>query len=164
MVHGRTLYRDIWFDKPPLLPAVYLAGRAGRFPLRLAGALYGLLACWIAWRLAGGFWGRREAYWAAGLLGFFLIFDFPSSVTPLAADLLMLAPHLAAVWAGVAGAGVLERSAGGRGVPGESQRRAGAGGMPGLGSARVAAAAGGVRGAQRAGGPVVVEHGRAGGV
>ena len=36
--------------------------------------------------------------WAAGLLGFFLIFDFPASVIPLAADLLMLAPHLAAVW------------------------------------------------------------------
>jgi hypothetical protein len=31
-------------------------------------------------------------------LGFFLIFDIPSSVIPLAADLLMLAPHLAAVW------------------------------------------------------------------
>ena len=36
--------------------------------------------------------------WAAGLLGFFLIFDFPASVIPLAADFLMLAPHLAAVW------------------------------------------------------------------
>ena len=36
--------------------------------------------------------------WAAGLLGFFLIFDFPSAVIPLASDLLMLAPHLAAVW------------------------------------------------------------------
>ena len=36
--------------------------------------------------------------WAAGLLGFFLIFDFPSAVIPAASDLLMLAPHVAAVW------------------------------------------------------------------
>ena len=32
------------------------------------------------------------------MLGFFLIFDFPSSVIPVAADLWMLAPHMAAVW------------------------------------------------------------------
>jgi hypothetical protein len=32
------------------------------------------------------------------LLGFFLTFDFASAVIPLASDLLMLAPHLAAVW------------------------------------------------------------------
>src|SRR6185312_11896051 len=43
-------------------------------------------------------WGEREGLWAAGLLGFFLIFDFPASAIPLASDLLMLAPHLAAVW------------------------------------------------------------------
>lgn len=99
MVHGRTLYRDIWFDKPPLLPATYLAwGARDGFPLRLAGALYVLLACWIAWRFARDMWGRREGLWAAGLLAFFLVLDIPSAVLPLAADLLMLAPHLAAVW------------------------------------------------------------------
>ena len=96
---GKVLYRDIWFDKPPFAPVVYtaLGGEAG-WPLRLAGALYALLCCWIAWGFARDLWGRREGLWAAGLLGFFLIFDFPSAVIPLAADLLMLAPHMAAVW------------------------------------------------------------------
>jgi hypothetical protein len=96
---GKVLYRDIWFDKPPFAPVLYtaLGGEAG-WLLRLAGALYALLCCWIAWAFARDLWGRREGLWAAGLLGFFLIFDFPSSVIPLAADLLMLAPHLAAVW------------------------------------------------------------------
>ena len=96
---GKVLYRDVWFDKPPFAPVLYtaLGGEAG-WPLRLAGALYALLCCWIAWGFARDLWGRREGLWAAGLLGFFLIFDFPSSVIPLAADLLMLAPHLAAVW------------------------------------------------------------------
>src|SRR6266849_8723055 len=101
---GKVLYRDIWFDKPPFAPVLYaaLGGEAG-WRLRLAGALYALLCCWIAWGFARDLWGRREGLWAAGLLGFFLIFDFPSSVIPLAADLTMLAPHMAAVWLAVRG-------------------------------------------------------------
>jgi hypothetical protein len=99
MLHGKTLYRDIWFDKPPLLPAAYLlwGARAG-WPLRLAGALYALLACWIAYRFARDLWSEKEGLWAASLLGFFLIFDLPSAAIPLASDLLLLAPHLAAIW------------------------------------------------------------------
>lgn len=99
MEHGKVLYRDMWFDKPPLLAWTYLAWDArDGFPLRWAGALYVLLACAIAWRFARDLWGPPEACWAAGLLSFFLVFDIPSAVTPLAADLLMLAPHLGAVW------------------------------------------------------------------
>ena len=99
MAHGKVLYRDVWFDKPPLLAATCLIwGARDGFPLRVAGALYVLLACWIAWRFGRDLWGRREALWAAALLAFYLVFDIPSAVTPLAADLLMLAPHLAAVW------------------------------------------------------------------
>jgi hypothetical protein len=99
MSAGKVLYRDIWFDKPPFAPVLYTAlGVEAGWRLRLAGALYALLCCWIAYGFARDLWGRREGLWAAGLLGFFLIFDFPSSVIPLAADLLMLAPHLAAVW------------------------------------------------------------------
>jgi hypothetical protein len=96
---GHLLYRDIWFDKPPFAPMLYtaLGGEAG-WRLRVAGALYAWLCCWIAWGFARDLWGRREGFWCAGLLGFFLIFDFPSSAIPLAADQLMLAPHLAAVW------------------------------------------------------------------
>jgi hypothetical protein len=99
LMHSKLLYSGVWFDKPPLLAWTYLLwGARDGWPLRVAGALYVLLACAIAWRFARDLWGRREAFWAAGLLAFYLIFDIPSSVTPLAADLLMLAPHLAAVW------------------------------------------------------------------
>jgi hypothetical protein len=99
MLHGKVIYRDIWFDKPPLLPAVYLLwGARPGWTLRLGDALYALLACWIAYRFARHLWSEREGVWAAGLLGFFLIFDFPSAVIPVASDLMMLAPHLAAVW------------------------------------------------------------------
>jgi hypothetical protein len=99
MHDGKVLYRDIWFDKPPGTPALYrLLGARDGWPLRLAGALYALLACWIVWGFARDLWSEREGFWAAGLLGFFLIFDFPATVIPLASDLMMVAPHLAAVW------------------------------------------------------------------
>jgi hypothetical protein len=98
MLHGSVLYRDIWFDKPPLVPAVYLLWGARIGPvLRVAGALYAFLCCLLAYAFARGLWSRREGYAAAGLLGFFLTFDTHSAVLPLAADLLLLAPHLAAV-------------------------------------------------------------------
>jgi len=99
MEFGKALYRDVWFDKPPLLASIYLAwGARPGWPLRLAGALYALLACALAYAFARDLWSPREGFWAAGLLGFFLIFDFPSAVIPLAADLSMLVPHVAAVW------------------------------------------------------------------
>jgi len=96
---GKTLYRDAWFDKPPLMASIYLLwGVRTGWVLRLAGAIYALLACALAYGFARNLWTDREGFWAAGLLGFFLVFDFPSAVIPLAADLTMLAPHLAAVW------------------------------------------------------------------
>lgn len=99
MLYGRALYHGIWFDKPPLLPAAYLLfGAAAGWPLRLFGALDALLACWLAYRFARDLWTPREGFWAAGLLAFFLTFGLPSAVIPAASDLLMLAPHLAAVW------------------------------------------------------------------
>jgi hypothetical protein len=98
MLHGGALYRDIWFDKPPLVAAVYLLWGARIGPvLRVAGGVYAMLACSLAYAFAAGFWSRREGYVAAVLLGFFLTFDTHSAVVPLAADLLLLLPHLAAV-------------------------------------------------------------------
>ncbi len=99
MMRGKTLYLDIWFDKPPLFPAVYLfwGARTG-WPLRLAGALFVLLTCWLIYLLARRIWGEREGYLAAALLAFFLIFDFPSALMPLAPDLLTMPLGILAVW------------------------------------------------------------------
>ncbi|HWE51628.1 MAG TPA: hypothetical protein VG273_17680 [Bryobacteraceae bacterium] len=112
MMHGGVLYRDIWFDKPLLVPAVYLLWGAHIGPaLRIAGAIYALIVCGLGYALAASLWSRREGYLAAALLAFFLTFDTHSAVLPLAADMLLVAPHLAAVllavrkqplWSGVA--------------------------------------------------------------
>ena len=98
MSHGSVLYRDVWFDKPVLVPAVYLLwGAASGVPLRMAGTLYALLASWLAFAVASAFWTAREGLWAAVLMAFFLTFDTHSAVVPLAADMLLVVPHLAAV-------------------------------------------------------------------
>jgi hypothetical protein len=112
MLRGSVLYRDVWFDKPLLVPVIYLLWGAHIGPvLRIAGAVYALIACVFAYALASTLWSRREGCFAAALLAFFLTFDTHSAMLPLAADMLLLAPHLAAVllavrkqplWSGVA--------------------------------------------------------------
>lgn len=98
MLHGGVIYRDAWFDKPPLVPAIYLLWGVQIGPvLRVAGAIYAFVASVLAYALASGWWSRREGYWAAGFIAFFLTFDTHSAVLPLAADLLLLVPHLAAM-------------------------------------------------------------------
>ncbi|MCZ2075124.1 MAG: glycosyltransferase family 39 protein [Bryobacteraceae bacterium] len=99
IISGKFLYSEIWFDKPPLTTAVYILwGAHTGWLLRLAGALYAFLACLLAYLLARDLWGAREGRIAAALLAFFLTFGIQSAIIPLAADLLMLVPHLAAVW------------------------------------------------------------------
>jgi dolichyl-phosphate-mannose-protein mannosyltransferase len=118
MLSGKMIYRDFWFDKPPLLPVLDLAwGAQIGWPLRFAGALYVLLCCWLIFRFARSIWGDREAMLSAGLLAFFLTFWMSPAVMPLGPDLLLVAPHIAAVyfawrgrafWSGVcAGVGLL---------------------------------------------------------
>lgn len=99
MLHGKAIYRDVWFDKPPLVAGAYLLwGAQMGWLLRVAGALFVTLACLVAYRFARELWSEREGWLAAGLLTFFLTFGLPAAVMPLAADLFMLLPHLAAVY------------------------------------------------------------------
>ncbi len=108
ILHGRDLYREVWFDKPPLAPLLCLLwGAQTGWPLRLAGALYVLAAAFFVGRLAGTLWGEREGRFASALAAFYLTFWLPAAVIPLASDLLMLAPHAAAVWLAVSGRGFL---------------------------------------------------------
>ncbi|HUQ93893.1 MAG TPA: hypothetical protein VM120_19590 [Bryobacteraceae bacterium] len=98
MCRGKTIYRDFWFDKPPLFPLFYAAfGAPTGWKLRLMGTLLVLFACWCAFLLARRFWTAREGVYAACLLAFFLTFDIPSAAIAAAPDLLMIGPHLLAI-------------------------------------------------------------------
>ena len=100
MLEGAELYRGIWFDKPPLYAWIYLLwGAVAGWPLRLGGALFALLCCWLAARTAGAVFGRQEGWAAAAWMAFFLSFGHPVAVIPLAPDLLLMPFALAAVWA-----------------------------------------------------------------
>ncbi len=95
---GKLLYRDFWYDKPPLAALVYAAmGALPGWPLRLFDALFVLAISIAAWRFARDLWGRREAFLAAGLMAFFLNFDLPAAVIPIAPDMFLLLPHIVAV-------------------------------------------------------------------
>lgn len=114
ILNGKWLYRDFWFDKPPLTPLLYLlwGARTGVI-LRLAGALFVVACCWAAYRLARELWSEREGLTAAGLLAFYLTFDVPSAVMALAPDLVTVLPHLLAVYLAWKGRAFLSGVAGG---------------------------------------------------
>lgn len=99
ILDGKALYRDVWFDKPPLSPFLYLLwGAHVGWPMRVAGAIFIWLCCLMAYRFAADIWSEREGIAAALLLGFFLTLGIPSAVMALAPDLLMVLPHLAAIY------------------------------------------------------------------
>jgi 4-amino-4-deoxy-L-arabinose transferase-like glycosyltransferase len=99
MLHGKMLYRDLWYDKPPLNAIVAaLFGAWFGWPLRIAGTVLAVASCAVAFRFGSGLWSRREGYWAAGLLAFSLIFYLPFATIPLEPDTLMILPHVAAVY------------------------------------------------------------------
>jgi len=99
VARGRVLYRDVWFDKPALVAWIDLlwGARAGVL-LRLAGAAYVIAVAATAWQFARSKWTEREGLFAAFFAAFFLTFGLPSAVIPLASDMLLVLPHLGAVY------------------------------------------------------------------
>ncbi len=99
MHDGKTLYRDLWYDKPPLTALLLdVAGRPQGWALSIFEALVAWLGCVFAFLTARQLGSRKAGWIAATLLAFFLTFYIPTAVIPIAPDLLMIAPHLAAVY------------------------------------------------------------------
>ena len=99
LLHGKALYRDLWYDKPPLNAWLFLLfGAWPGWPMRVFGTLLAVLSCVFAYRFGAGIWSRREGYAAAALMGFFQVFYFQASTIPMEPDTLMLAPHLATIY------------------------------------------------------------------
>jgi hypothetical protein len=99
MLHGKMLYRDLWYDKPPLSAIVSLLfGAWPGWPLRVAGGITAFASCAVAFHFASRLWSRREGFCAAGLLAFSLVFYLPSATIPLEPDTLMILPHVFAVF------------------------------------------------------------------
>jgi hypothetical protein len=52
----------------------------------------------VAWQFARSKWSQQEGLFAAVFAAFFLTFGLPSAVIPLASDMLLVLPHIAAVY------------------------------------------------------------------
>jgi len=99
VARGKVLYRDVWFDKPALVAWVNLLwGACAGILLRLAGAAYVIAVAAAAWQFARSKWTEREGLFAAFFAAFFLTFGLPSAVIPLASDMLLVLPHIAAIY------------------------------------------------------------------
>ena len=97
-LHGKMLYRDLWYDKPPLAAWMYAAlGAFPGWPLRVFDAFYILAICVAMYRFARDVWSEREGLFAAALLAFFLNFDYATAVIPIAPDFFLMLPHILAV-------------------------------------------------------------------
>jgi len=99
LLHGKMLYRDLWYDKPPLSALTYaIIGAPTGWVLRLFDSVWILAICVVVFRFVREVFEEREALMAAGLVGFFLNFDLPAGVIPIAPDFFMMLPHLLAIW------------------------------------------------------------------
>ncbi len=99
LLRGKIPYRDFWYDKPPLAALTYaLVGAPTGWALRVFDAVWILAICVVAFRLARDLFGEMTGLIAAGLLAFFLNFDLPGGIIPIAPDFFMVLPHLLAVW------------------------------------------------------------------
>ena len=110
--YGKSLYKDVWFDKPAGTVYLYrLWGARTGLALRLADTAFLFACCLLLYGFGRSLWGRdAEGLAAAGLLALYLTFGIPAAVMPLAPDLALVLPHTAAVylaflkrpvWAGV---------------------------------------------------------------
>lgn len=101
---GKTLYRDIWFDKPPLFAGIYTFwGAQPGWPLRLAGTAFALLVCWTVARAASALAGEQAGRWSAALCGAAFAFGIPSATLALTPDVLLMPFHALAVALAVSG-------------------------------------------------------------
>ena len=99
VLQGKMLYRDVWYDKPPL-NALLLAlfGAWPGWPLRIASTALAIGCSVAIYRFAAAVWSEREGFLAAGLLAFFQIFYFPNAVLTLEPDTFLVLPHILAVY------------------------------------------------------------------
>jgi hypothetical protein len=98
-LQGKMLYRDIWYDKPPLNALLMLVtGGWPGWPLRLFSVALELAGAAVAFRFASRVWSAREGYIAAGAFVFFHTFYFAYTAMPLEPDTFMILPHMLAVY------------------------------------------------------------------
>ena len=99
IVRGKALYREIYFDKPPLLPLIY----AGLFKvfgahiltIRLFTILYSLTISAVLYKFGSWLYGRREGLVAAAMFTVFSTTFTTGHMQGLNTDFVMVLPYAA---------------------------------------------------------------------
>jgi hypothetical protein len=98
LLRGKSLYSQIWFDKPPAVAWTYAAlfrvAGASLLAVRLFTIVYATAVCLALWHIGGRFWSDREGRLAAFLYAIYNATYIHSGVQPMAVDHLMLLPYL----------------------------------------------------------------------
>ncbi|MBI3653665.1 MAG: glycosyltransferase family 39 protein [Acidobacteria bacterium] len=103
ILRGKALYREIYFDKPPLLPLLYallfqLFG-AHLLTIRLFTIVYTVVVGWALYRFAALLYDQRTGLLAAAMFVVFSTTYTTGHFQGLNTDLLMLLPYtLGAYW------------------------------------------------------------------
>jgi Dolichyl-phosphate-mannose-protein mannosyltransferase len=102
MLRGMALYRDVYFDKPPVLPLVY----AGLFKIfgahlmtiRLFTIAYSIAVSWVLYLFGATIYGRKTGLLAGAAFAVFSTTYTPGHMQGLNTDLLMTLPYTVGAW------------------------------------------------------------------
>ncbi len=99
ILRGKTLYREIYFDKPPGLPLVYAAlfGVFGAhiLTIRLVTILYSVVVSWVLYKFGSSLYDKRTGRVCAAMFAVFSTTYSAGHFQGLNTDLLMVLPYTA---------------------------------------------------------------------
>jgi len=102
LLAGKTLYRDVWLDKPPgatfIYAAVFALTGVKMVAIRIFAPIYVFLIALVVRAIGRQLFDDRVGWMAAFLFSYLSINFFPEDMILLNTELLMLLPYSAAVW------------------------------------------------------------------
>src|SRR4030095_947684 len=102
VLSGKALYREIYFDKPPILPLLYgcLFWIFGThiIVIRIFTILYAVVVSALLYLFGARLYGRREGMLAAALFTLLSTVSVNNHVQGLNTDLLMMVPYTASAY------------------------------------------------------------------
>src|SRR3954471_525926 len=99
---GKTLYKDVWLDKPPgatlIYAAVFALTGVKMVAIRIFAPLYVFVTALVVRAIAKLIFDERVGWLAAFLFSYLSVNYFPEDMILLNTELLMLLPCCAATW------------------------------------------------------------------
>src|SRR6266446_2346851 len=102
LLAGKTLYGDVWLDKPPgatlIYAAVFALTGVKMVAIRIFAPIYVFLTALVVRAIGKQLFDERVGWLSAFLFSYLSVNFFPEDMILLNTELLMLLPYSAAVW------------------------------------------------------------------